>query len=440
MSNGKELQKNIGFFSAFAIVMGTVIGSGVFFKISNVTEVTGTAGMALFVWFLGGIITICAGLTAAELAAAIPETGGLTKYIEYTYGDFWGFLSGWAQSFIYFPANVAALSIVFATQLINLFHLSIGSLIPIAIASALSIVLINFLGSKAGGILQSVTLVIKLIPIIVIVIFGIFQSGDITFSLIPTTGNSGNGFFTAIGSGLLATMFAYDGWIHVGNVAGELKNPKRDLPLAISVGIGCIMAVYLLINATFLLTLPIELLAGNLNAASDTSKILFGENGGKIITIGILISVYGTINGYTMTGMRVPYAMAERKLLPFSHLFAKLTKSGAPWFGAIIQLIIAIIMMSMGAFDTITNMLIFVIWLFYCISFVAVIILRKREPNMERPYKVPLYPIIPLIAILAGSFVLINTLFTQFILAIIGILITALGIPVYYYKKKQKAA
>ena len=162
-------------------------------------------------------------LTAAELAAAIPETGGLTKYIEYTYGDFWGFLSGWAQSFIYFPANVAALSIVFATQLINLFHLSAGSLIPIAIASALSIVLINFLGSKAGGILQSVTLVIKLIPIIVIVIFGIFQSGDITFSLIPTTGNSGNGFFTAIGSGLLATMFAYDGWIHVGNVAGELK-------------------------------------------------------------------------------------------------------------------------------------------------------------------------------------------------------------------------
>ena len=119
-------------------------------------------------------------------------------------------------------------------------------------------------------------------------------------------------------------------------------------------------------------------------------------------------------------------------------LFAKLTKSGAPWFGAIIQLIIAIIMMSMGAFDTITNMLIFVIWLFYCMSFVAVIILRKREPNMERPYKVPLYPITPLIAILAGSFVLINTLFTQFILAVIGILITALGIPVYYYKKKQK--
>lgn len=139
-----------------------------------------------------------------------------------------------------------------------------------------------------------------------------------------------------------------------------------------------------------------------------------------------------------MTGMRVPYAMAERKLLPFSHLFAKLTKSGAPWFGAIIQLLIAIVMMSMGAFDTITNMLIFVIWLFYCMSFVAVIILRKREPNMERPYKVPLYPIIPLIAILAGSFVLINTLFTQFILAIIGILITTLGIPVYYYKKKQK--
>ncbi|EHJ08045.1 APC family permease [Staphylococcus simiae] len=437
MGNDTELKKSIGFFAALSLVMGTVIGSGVFFKVSNVTEVTGSTSMAMFVWFLGGIVTICAGLTGAELAAAIPETGGLTKYIEYTYGDFWGFLSGWAQAFIYFPANIAALAIIFATQIVNLFHLQISLLIPIAFISALTIVLINFLGSKAGGILQSITLVIKFIPIALIVIIGIFSKQDVQFSLFPIVNGTQSGFFTAIGSGLLATMFAYDGWIHVGNIAGELKNPKKDLPAAITIGIGLIMVIYLLINATFLMTLPISQVAGNLNAASDASAILFGASGGKLVTIGILISVYGTMNGYIMTSMRIPYAMAKNHRLPFEKFFLSLTPSRVPWTGGIVQLVIASIMMLLGAFDTITNMLIFVIWTFYSMAFVAVIILRKREPELQRPYKVPLYPIVPGIALIAGVFVLVNTLFTQPLLACTGIVITLLGVPIYYYKKRQ---
>ncbi|MDA3101350.1 amino acid permease, partial [Staphylococcus pseudintermedius] len=234
----------MGYFASLSLVMGSVIGAGVFFKASSVTEVTGSTSMALFVWLLGGIMTICAGLTGAELAAAIPETGGLTKYIEYTYGDFWGFLSGWAQAFIYFPANIAALAIIFGTQIINLFHLSTTLLLPIAILSAVSILLINFLGSKAGGTLQSITLVIKLIPIALIVIIGFFHSSDVSFSLFPVVNGTNSSWFEAIGAGLLATMFAYDGWIHVGNIAGEMKNPKKDLPGAITLGIGLVMVVY----------------------------------------------------------------------------------------------------------------------------------------------------------------------------------------------------
>lgn len=437
MSSDKALKKNIGFFAALSLVMGSVIGAGVFFKVSSVTEVTGSTSMAMLVWFLGGLITICAGLTGAELAAAIPETGGLTKYIEYTYGNFWGFLSGWAQGFIYFPANVAALAIIFGTQIINLFHLRTIYLVPIAVLSALTILLINLLGSKAGGILQSITLVIKLIPIAMIVCFGFFQSSEVSFSLFPVVNGTSSGWFEAIGSGLLATMFAYDGWIHVGNIAGEMKNPKKDLPGAIALGIGLIMVVYLLINATFLMTLPIDLIMGNLNAASDASSILFGAGGGKIITIGILISVYGTMNGYTMTGMRIPYAMAQINQLPFKRAFLSLTPSDTPWLGGVIQLIIAAIMMMLGAFDTITNMLIFVIWTFYCMAFFAVMLLRKREPELQRPYRVPLYPVIPIIALAAGVFVLINTLITQPVLAIIGIIVTLAGIPIYYYKKAQ---
>ncbi len=437
MKGETTLKRNIGFFSALSLVMGSVIGAGVFFKVSSVTEITGSTSMAIFVWLFGGLVTICAGLTGAELAAAIPKTGGLTKYIEYTYGDFWGFLAGWAQAFIYFPANIAALAIVFSTQIIHLLHLGDAYLIPIAFLSAISILLINCLGSKAGGILQTITLVIKLLPIALIVCVGLFHQSEVEFSLIPIVNGTHSSWISALGNGLLATMFAYDGWIHVGNIAGEMKNPKKDLPAAIALGIGLIMIVYLLINATFLMTLPINHLIGNLNAASDASAVLFGNYGGKIVTIGILISVYGTMNGYTMTGMRIPFAMAKQDQLPFKNGFLSLTPAGTPWLGGLIQVIFAMIMMLLGAFDTITNMLIFVIWTFYCMAFIAVILLRKREPNLHRPYKVPIYPVIPLIALITGVFVIINTLLTQFILALIGILITLTGIPIYYYKNKK---
>lgn len=434
MENKNIIQKNIGFFPALALVMGTVIGSGVFFKVSNITEVTGTPGMTLLVWLLGGVITICAGLTVAELAAAIPRNGGLTTYIEYTYGKFSGFLAGWAQSFIYFPAMIAAQAIVFSEQVLNLLHLKDGWIVPVAFIAVASIYLINIIGSKAGGILQSVTLVVKLIPLIVIIIFGLMNTGDVEVSLAPNTGDTGINFFTAIGAGLLATMFAYDGWIHVGNIAGEMKNPKRDLPLAIVLGLGLVTVIYLLINATFLYTLPIDELKGNLSAATDASEMLLGDMGGKLVTIGILISVYGALNGYTMTGMRLPYAMAEKNILPFKESFMKVTNAGIPWFSGLVQVIIGAIMITSRSFDAITNMLVFVIWAFYVMAFYAVFVLRKRESELERPYKVPLYPVIPAIAIIAGVFVMVNTLFTQPVLAIVGIIITLLGIPIYKMK------
>lgn len=438
MENKNIIQKNIGFFPALALVMGTVIGSGVFFKVSNITEVTGTPGMTLLVWLLGGVITICAGLTVAELAAAIPRNGGLTTYIEYTYGKFSGFLAGWAQSFIYFPAMIAAQAIVFSEQVLNLLHLKDGWIVPVAFIAVASIYLINIIGSKAGGLLQSVTLVVKLIPLIVIIIFGLMNTGDVEVSLAPNTGDTGINFFTAIGAGLLATMFAYDGWIHVGNIAGEMKNPKRDLPLAIVLGLGLVTVIYLLINATFLYTMPIEDLKGNLSAATDASEMLLGDMGGKLVTIGILISVYGALNGYTMTGMRLPYAIAEKNILPFKESFMKVTNAGIPWFSGLVQVIIGAIMITSRSFDAITNMLVFVIWAFYVMAFYAVFVLRKRESELERPYKVPLYPVIPAIAIIAGVFVMVNTLFTQPVLAIVGIIITLLGIPIYKMRIRVK--
>jgi APA family basic amino acid/polyamine antiporter len=434
-----QLKREITLFSAFSTVMGTVIGAGVFFKTASVVAHAQSVGLALFAWILGGVLTICAGLTSAELATAIPKTGGAVKYIEYTYGNLAGFLLGWAQSIIYFPANISALAIIFSTQFINLFQLPVSWLVPIAIVTGVSVTGINLLGTKLAATVQSATLIIKLIPIAIIVVVGMFAPGQVSFSLFPSEVSGNTNFLVALSGALVATMFAYDGWLGVGNVAGEMKRPEKDLPRAIVLGLLFITVVYVLINFVFLRTLPLDQVSGNLNAASDASIVIFGPIGGKIVTLGILISVYGALNGYTMTGIRVPYALALDNLLPFSHYFKKLSKRFVvPYVAALFQLAIAIVMMLLGSFDFLTDMLVFVMWLFNVLIFLAVFALRKREPELSRPYKVPFYPVIPMIAIAGGVFILVTTIITQPLLACIGIAVTVLGIPVYLSSKKLK--
>ena len=432
-----KLKREISFFGAFATVMGTVIGAGVFFKTASVVNYAQSASLTIFAWILGGVLTLCAGLTSAELATAIPETGGAIKYVEYTYGKMAGFLLGWAQSIIYFPANIAALSIIFSTQLINLFHLTTELLLPIALVAGFSITIINLLGTKTAANIQSLTLIIKMIPIVVILVSGFLIKGQVSVSLFPIVPGKDVGWIQALSGALLATMFAYDGWLGVGNVAGEMKKPEKDLPKAIILGLTLITIVYALINYVFLKALPIDQIAGNLNSSSEAAGIIFGAVGGKIITMGILISVYGALNGYTMTGIRVPYALALDDLIPFSSQFKKLSKKFVvPYVAGLFQFFIATIMMFLGNFDLLTDMLVFVMWVFNILIFYAVFILRRREPNLVRPYKVPLYPVIPFIAILGGLFIVVTTLFTQLNLALIGLFITLLGIPIYFIQKK----
>lgn len=432
-----QLKKEISFFGALSTVMGTVIGAGVFFKAAAVVQQTQSTGLTLLVWLLAGFLTICGGLTVAELATAIPETGGPIRYIEKIYGKLPSFLLGWAQSIIYFPANVAALSIIFATQCINLFRLSSHYLIPLSIVTALSVTCINLLGTKAAARVQSFTLAIKLIPIALIIVAGLILPGQVTVSLVDFSSKNQDSVLAGISSALLATLFAYDGWLGVGNVAGEMKQPEKDLPKAIIFGLSFVTLVYVLINVAFLKTLPIDQIAGNLNSASETAMALFGGFGGKLVTIGILISVYGALNGYTMTGLRVPYAMALADEIPFSRTFATLSKrTNAPYAAAILQVSIACIMIFLGTFDLLTDMLVFVMWFFSVLLFIGVLLLRKRDPHMNRPYRVPLYPITPLIALTGGCFILVMTMITTPGLAIIGIGVTALGIPIYYAKAK----
>lgn len=434
----KELKKDISLIGAFSTVMGTVIGAGIFFKTANVAEAAGSPIVTLLAWFIGGMLTLCAGLTTAELGTAIPKTGGAVKYVEYTYGPLTGFLLGWAQSVVYFPANIAALSIIFSAQLLHLFHLGADYTVPVALLTATSVTCINLLGTKIASRFQSVSLFIKLIPIGLIISVGLICGGSET-SLFSASSNTGSvSFLTGLSGALVATLFAYDGWLGVGAVAGEMKHPERELPKAISLGLLFITCVYVLINWVFLKSIPFEQIQGNPHVSFDVAQQLFGHLGGKLITIGILLSVYGALNGYTMTGIRVPYALGKEGSLPFSASFSRLSRTyHVPYVAALGQLVIALIMITMGSFDLLTDMIVFVIWGFSVLLFMAVFILRKREPHLHRPYKVPLYPVIPIIAILGGVFILIHTMKTEPLLAMIGLMLTLAGIPVYWLGKKQ---
>ena len=322
-----KLKKDIGFFGAFSTVVGVVIGSGVFFKAAVIYKTTGSVSLGLLAWLLAGIISICAGLTTAELAASMPETGGMIVWVERAYGKTFSYLLGWAQAVIYYPASIAAAATIFATQFLNLFQIDKKYSILISACAAITVTGLNLLGSKASGQIQTAATIGKLIPIFAIIIFGLLQPNPTTIELIPSSSvNStiNTSSLAALGAAMLAAMYGYDGWSNVGTIAGEMKNPKKDLPQAILYGLLVITAVYLLINIAYLLTMPMEQIAGNGNVPNDIATKLFGANGGKIITIGIMVSVYGTMNGFTMTAIRVPYAMALKNQIPLRKYWLKL--------------------------------------------------------------------------------------------------------------------
>ncbi|MCT8978181.1 amino acid permease [Clostridium sp. CX1] len=432
-----ELKKEIGLVPALAIVIGMVIGGGVFFKPTAVFTATGAPGLGMMAWVLGGIISVAGGLTAAEVSAAIPKTGGMVAYLNETYGDVWGYLLGWAQTVIYFPANIAALGIIFATQAVSLLALGDGMIIPIAIITTIFLICMNSLGSKTGGAIQTVATVAKLVPLFAIILVGLTKGDGGVVRLFPMTA-ADHPIGTSLGSALVATMFAYDGWINVGAIAGEMKNPGKDLPKAIIGGISVVMAIYLLINVAYLFVLPATTLAATKTPAADVASVIFGPGGGKIITIGILISIFGSLNGYIMTGMRIPYAMAVENKLPFSNWLGKLHPTfKTPINSGILIGVISILLIFSGKFDQLTDLLIFVIWIFYVMTFCAVFTLRKNRPELHRPYKVPLYPVIPAIAIIGGLYIILNTLFTQPMNAGLGLVATLIGYPVYKSRKDK---
>jgi basic amino acid/polyamine antiporter, APA family len=432
------MKRQLNFFAALATVMGTMIGGGAFFKIANISTLTHNAWLSILVWPLAGFITLMAGLSIAELAGIFSEDGGPVKYLEKIYGPQIGFLFGWSLIIIYYPANIGALSIVFATQLEEFPSFKNFSITGIALIVMIIILLINWLGSKLSGQVQKIALIIKLIPIVAIIVLAIFNSqNQLASASNPQISSASSA--AAFGQALLAVLFAYDGWLSIGNLASEIKDPAKTLAKAIIWGLFGVTVIYTLLNWSFIKIVPWNQIVGNQATALLTSQKLFGNFGSIIISAGILVSIFGAINGHLLLGSRLPYVLGKEGKLPGSKFFGQLNKQTlVPTNSMLFECAIATIMIFSGTFDSLTNMLVYVSWIFSILLFIGVLILRQRQPDLKRPYKTPWYPLPPILATCGALFIVISTTLTQPILALIGILLTLSGLPVYLYVQHQK--
>jgi len=435
------MKKNLSVFTAAAVVVGCVIGAGVFFKPYAIYQATGGApGMGMLAWLLGGLMSLFGALTFAEVAVLIPETGGMVAYLSKAYGDKVGFLAGWMQVAIFYPAFLAGYGVKVGQEL----GAFIGQQykLPIAIAVIAFLTAMNVLGSKQAGALQVVSTVCKLIPLFLLMVFGFILGSGGNPVLSPMVGEGVNPA-GALGSTLLAVLFAFEGWTNVGALAGEMKKPSRDLPRAIVGGVSIIMAVYLIINVAYLWVIPADELMNLESPAAAVAVKIFGSSGGLLITVGIIISVIGAGNGFLMSGSRVAYLLAQKQSLPFSKALSRLNAAKVPANSVILVGILGCLYSLTGQFDLLTDLGVFSCWVFYTLTFASVIRLRRLCPG-ERAYSVPGYPVIPIIAIASGLYVIASQLLLAGskgrLLSLASIAVTLVGLPVYLLVSKKNNA
>ena len=428
------MKKSINLVQGLSIVVGMIIGSGIFLKPAIVLKDAGNPIMALAAWILGGIITLASALTIAEIASNIPRAGGLYTYLEELYGERWGFLLGWVQTVISYPASVAAQAIAFSIYASYFIPMTDWQQRLLGIGVLALLLLLNILSTRCGAVIQVIATVGKLIPIAAILIVGLIN-GVSDGALGVRSGLIGN-----TGTAILGTLWAYDGWISVTNMAGEMKNPKKNMPRAIIIGMILVIAVYALFNVVIFNTLSADVLADTEKVGIDVSVALFGEKGATFLTAGIMVSVFAALNGYLMTAARVPHAMAERRMLPASSVLGKINKRfDTPANSLILQAALAVIYICTGTFNTLTDLLVFVLWIFFTLGVFGIFILRRRKMSSKEGYRVPLYPVVPAIGVAGGAFILVSTLIDSPLRSLIGIGITLIGIPVYEILRRRNA-
>lgn len=449
------LKRSLGLITAILLVAGIIIGSGVFKKIAPMSAALMDKNYILLAWLLAGIITLLGAFNVAGLATMTDESGGIYEYLRLSFGNFFSFISGWTAFLIGGSGSIAALAFIFAESvnyLIPLPHLfsssqniSVGNFVfPFASASVkilavfaiLLLTGVNILGAKKGGNLNNLLTAAKVGGILLLIVAGLSFS-----HALPATNSSTVSVNTNIFSGILAAMlsafWAYDGWFLVGNVSGEIKNPKRNVPIALVAGVGISIILYLLLNEAFMHVLPLSVLA-NISedniAALEVAGAIAGNAGVVAIALLIIVCTFGALNAIIIAYPRLYYRMAQEKFFPKSFSFVH-PRFRTPYLGLIYSMIWSCVLVISGTFDTLTNMIIFTEFFFSGLMAVAVIKMKRKGKITAR---VILYPLSPILFVLFSLALLINTFMVMPKQSAVGLLFILSGVPVYFYYKKKK--
>jgi len=444
-----QLARDLGVGAATAIVVGTIIGSGIFLVPAEMTQAVGSAKLVYLAWIVGGLLSFAGALTYAELGAMKPQSGGEYVYVRDAYGPLWGFLYGWTWFLIAKPASIATITTgivrilgtfptfsFFSTEFLHApIALNYGQLA--AILAAILISVLNYLGVKKAGEFQLIFTILK-----VAIILGIIA---ICFSASQGTWHNFAGDFVGAKGGiagffaaLVAALWAYDGWNDLNMVAEEVRQPERNIPIALIAGVAIVGALYILVNAAVQYVLPVDTIAISQRPASDAIAVVLGPLGASIVSAGMALSMFVTLNGTIMSGARVPFAVARdgyffRALADVHPRFH--TPSGA----IVVQCVLAILLLLGGGnFRQFFSLAIFAEWLFYMISGSTVFVFRKRDPNARRPYHVWGYPVVPALFVAASAVLLYYTFTDNLRNSSLGLLVIAAGIPVFYYFSRKR--
>ena len=456
IKNEDPLIRQLGLFDSTMMMMGIVIGSGIFLTTGIMAQAVPSAPMILLAWLLGGLLILAGALTYAELGVSLPEAGGQYVYLREAYGHLYGFLFGWKMFLVNMTGSIAALGvafaeyfgaffpslstreIVFSTEISGLtYTLSRGQLVAVVVILLLTAV--NYVGVALGKTVQNVLTVVKIGTILVFIIFGFaFARGTaIDLSLNPEGWNFAP-LITGFGLAFVSVFWAFDGWNNINYVAGEIKNPGRNLKFALIVGTLGITFLYFFTNIIYFLALPVDELKGVVTVAEHASSSLFGTTAAGLVSAMILISILGALNGAIFVGPRVYYAMARDGVF-FKKVGGVHPRFKTPGFSLVFQAVWASLLALTGTFEQLFTFAMFAGILFWVLAAAAIFTLRKKRPGLPRPYKAWGYPVVPMIFIVALSGILLNTLFRRPVESLSGVALMVVGIPVYYLWKRKRS-
>jgi basic amino acid/polyamine antiporter, APA family len=450
-STRPELLRDLGVWQATAVVVGTIIGSGIFLVPAEMMQAVGSAKVVYLAWIVGGLLSFAGALTYAELGAMKPQAGGEYVYVRDAYGPLGGFLYAWTWFIIAKPASIATVTTgfvrilgtfsvfsFFSTNLISApFPITYGQIV--AIAATILISVLNYVGIKKAGEFQLVFTILKVAIIlgIVVVCFG-YSGGSASNFASEFIGAKGGiaGFFAA----LVAALWAYDGWNDLNMVAGEIRDPERSIPIALILGVATVGALYMLLNAAVQYVLPAAAIAASPRPASDATGLVLGHLGASIVSGGMALSMLVTLNGTTMSGARVPYAVARDGYF-FSALAEVHPRFHTPSVAIIVQAALSIALLLLGGnFRQLFSLAIFAEWLFYMIAGSSIFIFRNRHPELPRPYRVWGYPVLPALFVAASAVLLYYTFTDNLRNSALGVLVILAGVPVFWYFAGRRQA